>query len=241
MTQEHHADDDLWFVQLSEGEVRAMSLEALDAAYQAGAIDETTLVRADGGTTWRALGEMLGGDAHVHAEPDADVSPGASLPSPAPSSDRAPASAPPPPVVAELHGLDDDVPPFGRSRGRNAVIAVSALIVVIGGLGVTAFRIGSSTGIEASKVTAALPVATAPAMSPLTGEGSEGAAGADGGSRLSDDQRKLLLEADKKREAEAAARRPSSARSNSGSSRPIKIGDPIQKGGSKFDPLNGSL
>jgi len=52
-------DDDLWFVQLPGGAVRAMSLDDLDAAFQSGTIDEDTLVRRDGQSAWTKLRDEL--------------------------------------------------------------------------------------------------------------------------------------------------------------------------------------
>ena len=48
---------DLWRVQLGNGEIRAMSLDALDDAFQAGTIDEGTPVLAPGAVTWTKLAD----------------------------------------------------------------------------------------------------------------------------------------------------------------------------------------
>src|SRR4051794_25752887 len=54
---------DLWRVQLGTGEIRAMSLDALDDAFQAGTIDEATPVLAPGSTSWTKLADAAGLDA----------------------------------------------------------------------------------------------------------------------------------------------------------------------------------
>ena len=54
---------DLWRVQLGTGEIRAMSLDALDDAFQAGTIDEGTPVLAPGATSWAKLADAAGLDA----------------------------------------------------------------------------------------------------------------------------------------------------------------------------------
>src|SRR4051794_2868756 len=56
------AESDFFFVQLPNGQHKAMSLDELDAAYQAGSIDEATPVRPDGASDWSTLGALVGGD-----------------------------------------------------------------------------------------------------------------------------------------------------------------------------------
>ena len=223
-----HSEDDMWFVQVGDGAVRAFTLDELDAAFSEGRIDEATLVRRDGSLEWKALGVVLAGEhdhdpaathAHTltHAEPQAGP----------PSAQPVTMSAPPPAVE-----LDIDEPNFGAPKRRVLVIGAVA-VLTLGALGVTAFRVAGSDAATPANLGASIPQAIvhAPAGEP--------AAAADAGPKLSEEQRRLLMEADKKREAEAAQRRGS--RERNAPSRPIKIGDPIQKGGSKYDPLNGAL
>lgn len=223
-----HSEDDMWFVQVGDGAVRAFTLDELDAAFSEGRIDEATLVRRDGSLEWKALGVVLAGEhdhdpaathahAHTHAEPQAGP----------PSAQPVTVSAPPPAVE-----LDIDEPNFGAPKRRALVIGAAA-VLTLGALGVTAFRVAGSDAATPANLGASIPQAIvhAPAGEP--------AAAADAGPKLSEEQRRLLMEADKKREAEAAQRR--GTRERNAPSRPIKIGDPIQKGGSKYDPLNGAL
>ncbi|MBK6697284.1 MAG: DUF4339 domain-containing protein [Myxococcales bacterium] len=219
-----HSEDDMWFVQVGDGAVRAFTLDELDAAFSEGRIDEATLVRRDGSLEWKALGVVLAGEhdhdpaaTHTHTEPQAGP----------PSAQPVTVSAPPPAVE-----LDIDEPNFGAPKRRVLVIGAVA-VLTLGALGVTAFRVAGSDAATPANLGASLPQAVVHAP---TGE--PGAA-ADAGPKLSEEQRRLLMEADKKREAEAAQRRGS--RERNAPSRPIKIGDPIQKGGSKYDPLNGAL
>lgn len=58
---------DIWLVQLPAGE-RKMTLDELDAAYQAERIDDRTLVR-EPGTPWRTLGSLLGIETHPSVRP----------------------------------------------------------------------------------------------------------------------------------------------------------------------------
>ena len=59
------AESDFFFVQLPNGQHKAMSLDELDEAYQAGSIDEGTPVRPDGASEWSTLGALVGGDDDV--------------------------------------------------------------------------------------------------------------------------------------------------------------------------------
>ena len=50
---------DVWFVRTANGEAR-MTLDELDAAFQAGAINEQTQVREETSLQWSTLGALLG-------------------------------------------------------------------------------------------------------------------------------------------------------------------------------------
>src|SRR5687767_15387696 len=56
-------EEQLWRVQLPTGEVRAMTLDGLDDAFQAGWIHEGTLVLAPGAMSWAPLADVAGLDA----------------------------------------------------------------------------------------------------------------------------------------------------------------------------------
>ena len=56
---------DLWYVKLASGDVHRVTLDQLDGAFQAGHIDERTMVLASDaadGTAWTSLGDLLGLD-----------------------------------------------------------------------------------------------------------------------------------------------------------------------------------
>lgn len=235
---EAHSEDDLWFVQLSDGGVRAYSLDELDTAFQTGAIDEATLVRQDGTLEWTPLGVVLsGGDApESAAQPAVFAAPPSESPISAAPVSAAPPSAVPPPVVAELSLDDGDAPSFGRSKARVAIAAVATL-AVLAAAGVTALRVAGSA--DPAKVTASVPVSITQASTPTTTTGGESIFG-DAGPRLNDEQRRMLMDLDKKHDAEMQQRRASRPAS-AAPSRPLKLGDGIQKGGNKYDPLNGAL
>lgn len=63
-------DDDLWEVALPSGEVKRMSLDQLDRAFQVGLIHSNTLIREGGTTEWQTLGAVAGLDE----EPATEVS-----------------------------------------------------------------------------------------------------------------------------------------------------------------------
>jgi len=52
-------DCEEWLVQLASGDVRIMTLDELDAAFQSGTVDENTLVRHDGAKKWSKLADVL--------------------------------------------------------------------------------------------------------------------------------------------------------------------------------------
>jgi hypothetical protein len=63
---------DLWFVKLPNGDVHHVTLDQLDAAFQAGHINENTPVLSEGATQWTTLGAAAGLD---EAPPPAAPSP----------------------------------------------------------------------------------------------------------------------------------------------------------------------
>jgi hypothetical protein len=57
--------DTLWCVKLPNGDVRAMTLDTLEAAFHAGKVDESTPLLASGRTTWVPLGKLAGLDGEA--------------------------------------------------------------------------------------------------------------------------------------------------------------------------------
>ena len=210
---------DVWHVRLQNGETRALTLDQLDTAFQAGQVNEDTLVCKEGTAGWARLGQIAGIDE--------DLAP-------------PPMSAPPPPVVLAIPNMDVDEPAFRPSRKRGVMmgLAVAALLLVGGGVAFTKFggpaAMATANGPEVlSNLTAAIP-APLPVAPPKveTPEVQRPV--------LTDQQKQALLEADKNRASAAAQRKAKSApppvhRSKS------KSGNPFVKGGSKYDPLNSSL
>jgi hypothetical protein len=54
--------EELWYVKLANGDVHRVTLDQLDGAFQAGHIDESTMVLAAGASTWTKLGDLAGID-----------------------------------------------------------------------------------------------------------------------------------------------------------------------------------
>jgi hypothetical protein len=236
-------------VQLPTGAIRTLSLDELDDWYQTGQIDEETYVLRSGTAQWTKLGELAGIDPEpqgsaTSAEPSMPVAPWP------PAVAACPPSEPPPsvglysvrPVVSDIgggldSGLDDvDAPPAFRSglSKRWVVLGVAAALI-LGGLGMAATR-GTSTRASASaaNVSSNLVAAPLPAANPPP------AAAAPAGdptkdSRLTEDQKRALGEADKSRAARLKARSVAPARSTH------KATKVFHKGGNKYDPLNSSL
>lgn len=239
-----HAGMDLWRVQLATGEVRVMSLDALDDAFQSGLITESTPVLPPGGTAWTKLADAAGLDA-----PGADAGEGpGNVPSVAPmavsiaesTGDATPYSQSPYSLPdVDLDSMHDEA--FKPKKGR--VFAVIGLaIVLVGGLGFAATRAGDISSSASNSLSAVPAEKAAAAAPPPAAVDINTAAPAK---TLTDEQKAKLAEADKAREAAAAAREAKRAKDRPwGPTRRgprAKSSQPFVNGGSKFDPLNGAL
>lgn len=155
------------------------------------------------------------------------------------------------PVVADLSvGLDDD---FKPRRSKAPFVMAAAVVLLVGGaLGATRLGGGEVTAPVAVPAAAPAPVAVAPtrtetttpstptpAAAPTSDSSSEKSAASD--SRLNDDVKSKLKEADKTRADKKKAAKAS--RKSSGGSRSKSSGskDVFRKGGNANDPLNSSL
>ena len=63
--------EELWYVKLANGDVHRVTIDQLDGAFQAGHIDESTMVLAAGASQWTKLGEVAGLDDESAAPPQA--------------------------------------------------------------------------------------------------------------------------------------------------------------------------
>jgi hypothetical protein len=233
MSHESTTEAEFWHVQLPSGEVRYWSLEELDEAFNADKVDAKTYVLKEGESTWQRLGELLGLDevAEVVSVPVAPYSI-ASVPPASGYSSIAPSALSVRPVVMELSELEDDdlVAAMKPKKKKMAFIAggaAAALVLAIVGIS------AASSGSEEKAAAAAPPPPPVVAPAPPPVETAPAPT-------LSDDVKRSLLEADKAREAKAAARAAENAKYHStvNSYRAPKSGQVFHKGGSKYDPLN---
>lgn len=224
----------MWYVQFASDVVRVMTLEQLDAAFQSGVISEETYVRQDGVSEWSRLAQIAG------IEPDRTPSAASYA---VESSALGPESIRP--VVSELNDVDpqsvDDVPVEFRSRKRGVVLALAA-VMLIGGIGFGATKL-SLASVNAAPVAAAQPAPPSPIAalpSNLTAAISEAHLGEQAlpkELKLTGAQKKVLLDADKKRDQlrdEKKARSPKTKKRST--SAPV-----FHTGGNVHDPLNSSI
>lgn len=240
----HHDATEVWHVQLPNGQAHAISLDELDAAFEAGHITEHTFVLPPGATQWVTLGDAAGlqGDASATPAPVTSDAYGPSslapvaLPSAAPS--MAPALFYEPPPAPELPDVDFE---SAHKKGRvkmfvGAAVAGVALIAV----GLVGVRAINKAETDSNTMKTALSAPPQPETK-LSGNDDSTPANAQ---RFNDDQKKKLEEADKARAAAAASKKKArdDARPAAPHGKPYKGDDPLKKSsGNKFDPLNGSL
>lgn len=227
-------NDELWRVQLSTGETRSMTLDALDQAFDEGLIDADAPVLPPGADVWTTLGRAAGLDdcPTVPTEPPASLSPHA-ISSPLSSPATLAASALQPDL--DLPETFDELEP--RGRRRNIMIGGVALTAALGAaVALLAGDLGSSmpVDVKATAVEAPPPaLETLPAPAPATTDDAKDKP------RLSDWQKRMLLDADKAREDK---RTDSKAQTGKASKpKPAKTNTGLLNGGDKFDPLNGAL
>ena len=236
-----HAGMDLWRVQLATGEVRVMSLDALDDAFQSGLITESTPVLPPGAAAWTKLADAAGLDAP--AAPDGNVpsvapmavSVAESTGDATPYANDSPYSLP----DLDIDAMNDEA--FKPKRGR-VFAAIGLAVVLVGGLGFAATKAGNIAGAASNSLSAPGAEKAAAAGPPPAAVDVNTAAPAK---TLTDEQKTKLAEADKAREAAAAARDAKRAKDRpSGPARRgprEKSSQPFVNSGNKYDPLNGAL
>ncbi len=118
--------EELWYVKVADDDVHRMTLDQLDGAFQAGHIDESTMVLPADATKWTKLGELLGLDDVSEAPSEAPA------PAPAPAPGReAPseAAAPAPSREAPSEAAAPALAYVSRPAAAPAPIAVPAVTV----------------------------------------------------------------------------------------------------------------
>lgn len=232
---------DLWRVQLATGELRAMSLDALDDAFQSGLVSESTPVLPPGATAWTRLAEAAGLDANDAHDVESAV------PSVAPlaiSTGDATGDATPysrssgldlPDI--DLDALNDAA--FKPKKGR-MFAGIGVALLLASGLGFAATRVGDvATSAKSSLSAESAPAVAAGAAAPAIAVDINEAFPAK---PLTEEQKARLAEADKAREAREALKkkdRAAAAPARRKGSRSKSA--PFVNSGNKYDPLNGAL
>ncbi len=224
---------ELWRVQLGNGEVREMSLDALDSAFDQGIVNEHTPVLAPGAFGWERLGKVAGLD---------DESAPVSNPEGTPSlSPMAIGSLPPPPRLPQdlldLDLLDDNALEPKRRAPKIIGGVVAALAIAAGVFFVAKVNVGAQTaGVALEPAT---PVVAAPPP-PAAMNIPEPAETKPAAPQLSEETKKKLAEADKARDVKVKAKNAERARSTLPTKRAPKAKAPSGSS-DRFDPLNGNL
>lgn len=233
--------EEIWLVQLSNGAVRAMTLDELDAAYQDGSIDEETFVRRDGASTWVKLRDELGGDEPA-PQPAAQPAPRPmSIPTPAPVSYGAVPAYPQPqalysvrPVVSEIDMDELELGAAFKKSRKGLYAAIGGIAAVVVGAAVFAATHASA---PADATTASVanavqpPQVVTPPPPPVTPEPA---------STLTEDQKKALANLDQTDEKTWEQKRKA-RESHHASPAWHPSHTPFHKGGNKYDPLNAKL
>ncbi|MEO7110407.1 MAG: hypothetical protein ABI183_08230 [Polyangiaceae bacterium] len=266
------ARTDLWHVQLASGDLEVMTLDQLDDAFNSDRIDENVMVLQGGALKWSRLGEILGLDEEeeqpvnraqalpAFASPLETANRQLVVPTPLflerPSEEAMTPSVRPMAydVASSTTAFpDDDFDPermdeiasLRPSKKKFVVVGLAAgLLLAIAGVGLS--KVAGSPAVDAAATNANISSAIVAASQPAASHPHDTSVSADSlpGSRLSDDQKKMLAGMDKKLEdaqkakAEAAAER-ASKRVTHGKFKKGKSG--LKEGGDEHDPLNASL
>ena len=248
--------NEVWRVQLATGEVRMMSLDELDRAFDAGWIHERTNVLAPGSFKWTTLGDAAGLN---EPEPQSYVEQTPSLaPMAIAGSQYSLPNIPQHQYSTSMSsfGLDDE--DFGQKKSKKGLIfgfmvaaaaATCAYFVTTGKIG----GVINGAAVE-SKATATLAPAAEqklpePAKAPSVEEKMEEPKTAAAG--MTDEMKKKLLEADQLRADKIKAKLEKAGKKAGrrmkgrpdGDSAPASNpeGGKLIQGGDKYDPLNGSI
>jgi len=147
------------------------------------------------------------------------------------------------PVAADVGAYDDlDAAALRPKRGKLIAMGAVAAGILLGvGLAFSSINSAPDAPVAATSTVAVglPPVVAAPPPPPAVEPPSVAAAtpaASSADARLSDDQKKTLLDADKNRQKKSAARAANGVSHTNTKSKSV-----FHKGGNKFDPLNSSL
>ena len=184
--------EELWYVKVADDDVHRMTLDQLDGAFQAGHIDESTMVLAADATKWARLGELLGLDGAGEESEGPDGPPQAveaapaqvrvptrrrfrsprppsCPPRPAPCRWRLASVAPAPAFMPNtLRPMSMDLEdgdleaPFRRSSRKGWIVGVIGVAAIAGGVGFVATRARAGGSSDVTTAAAAPVVAPPP-------------------------------------------------------------------------------
>lgn len=164
--QNESAGEEQWMVAIAPGNVQMMDVEQLDAAYQAGQINDSTMVWTQGMDAWLPLSQVIGGEDE--AAPEQEVAASAEVPVQA----AAPAQLAQQPVAAQQSvqpaaAIQQQVDATTRAWQQQADVASAAAFGAAHGLS------SPNTGANFAPVTASgFPPVVQPAFrAPATGAG----------------------------------------------------------------------
>ncbi len=168
--------DERWYVQFDSGEVRLMTLEELDTAFEAGEVHENTYVIQVGETQWQTLSDVAGldGDEEESADAAPPAAPAPAYTAPVPPQPQRPTQVAPagrpvvaaavggwPPVAAPAAAPQSSWPPPATSVSSSGYnLGPQSMIPVVNDVDLDfdgrAFKSGRRTALIAAF--AALPV-----------------------------------------------------------------------------------
>ena len=220
---------EIWNVAMASGEIRSMTVDELDTAFDDGSINVNTRVLPPGTTEWVRLGKAAGLDS----------------PQTAPV---APSLPPPPPVQSFPPVAFDGLGSSGSSDFDPALLNPPknrGILYGLGGVAVFGILFAAFSGSEGPPATnaaaglavnAAKPTPAAVDVAPQKPAQTAAPAAA----QLTDEQRKALLEADKKVEAKRKGKGAPVPGGRGPTTRPNEA-NPFNNGGDAHDPLNSKL
>jgi hypothetical protein len=262
--------DELWYAQVAADDVRTMTLEQLDEAFQAGAITELTYVCQVGSSKWETLADVAGiePETTVGAAPadtafttvpafaavTASAAPPLSAPFPQPTVTQGPAQPFPSmhlstnstaPVAADIGDMDIDVdvtPVEFRSKKGRAAVWISAAAAV-GAIAFGVVRARTPVSVQLPPMPPGAALAPPPPVDLVGSALAAVAPAAVGPAALAEDTKKALAQADKTlaTKQKASKQRRQETRVASPRRRTTKADQPFHKGGNRYDPLNSSL
>lgn len=238
-------NEELWRVLFATGEMRMMTIDGIDQAFEEGVIDARTQVLAPGAAAWSTLGEAAGLEDPALADTVVDSSGGNGI-DPTPSLSPVALSTSPPSFAPSSHvapaldldalDLDPEVLMARRKSKAPIILGIVGALAVAATIAMVAGK-ASDKVVDNAKASAAQQAPAAETPLPAADPAKDKP-------QLSEEQKKKLLDADKAREEKARAKNQEKAEKAEKTQRrnkAVKSGPVFVNGGNMFDPLNGAL